>query len=201
MRANPFGETGSADSTFRGDNARYASGGHREFLTQQRRFLSGESKSIVDFEYDLQVQEQRRLKEEQQQLLASGGSHADALKQQEQGEDLAALLYSSSSSGTAVVGHSSTLLTVDAASTSVMDKSDEPANVAPTVLPSSSGVVVAPSDDSTLPSSNPDPPSIQAHAAVFGSYFDIATKSWGYKCCRSTDRYQSVCQPYAGEKD
>ena len=35
----------------------------------------------------------------------------------------------------------------------------------------------------------------QQHLHVFGSWFDKSTQTWGYACCKSTNRHCLSCQP------
>lgn len=34
------------------------------------------------------------------------------------------------------------------------------------------------------------------HSAVWGSYFDVSSKCWGYKCCHQTDKNLECTQPH-----
>lgn len=162
MRGNPH-ERGSIESAFRGENARLADGGgYRDALELQRRFLSGASTCLVDFEFDAKVAARRQ--EEEAAHRVNGGDDvvvpAAASSQLPQSENEALITE-------VLYGGGSQRIALPLASAELQAPAGS-GEAAPPVAPVR---VVA---------------TAGGHANVFGSYFDPETLRWGYKCCRET---------------
>ncbi|RNF04338.1 pre-mRNA-processing factor SLU7 [Trypanosoma rangeli] len=173
MRGNP----NAADPTraFQGDLQRYRTGDYYTYLDMQLRFLNGESKSIVDFGLDEQLQKQKR--QEQQQKGEGDRNDSRVRTEEETTRDrLVRSLY-----GDSTLASAESLLRMKEAIVSV----------------------AAAASSSSTPMTLPHPRMLSAtrngHTCVYGSYFDRDGFRWGYKCCKRLGKDAVACQSKQAE--
>ncbi|RNF26816.1 pre-mRNA-processing factor SLU7 [Trypanosoma conorhini] len=176
MRGNP--NAADPTRTFQGDLQRYRTGDYYTYLDMQLRFLNGESKSIVDFELDEQLQRQKR---QGQQRKEEGNRNDNGASTEEETarERLVRSLY-----GDSALASAESSLRMKKAIASV-------AAAAAAAAPS-------PASSSSTPMAVPFPRTLSAtrngHACVYGSYFDRDGFRWGYKCCKRLGKDAAACQ-------
>lgn len=192
MRANP----NAADSTkaFHGDLERYRSGDYYNYVESQYRFLTGQSKSFVDFEFD---EAMRRTREQ-----AEGGSSAEttAASQPETVQDiLLRSLYGAGRAGASADNSTSATVefTVSAKETLHAPSPGPSSSPAPTTsvgdatiaalgTSSVAGSLIKSAAEAWVPTHN-------GHVHVYGSYFDTDNFQWGYACCKATAKDAPGC--------
>ncbi|KPA74640.1 hypothetical protein ABB37_08980 [Leptomonas pyrrhocoris] len=189
MRANP----NAADSTktFQGDLERYRSGDYYNYVESQHRFLTGQSKSFVDFEFD-EAMRRTRAQEE------ASGTETTAQARPETAQDvLLRSLYG------AVKTEAPTDDTADSAHTSAAkNEGEKPAR---TLYSSPSSAPALAGESANTPAVSEGPrslmkaaavtwvPTHNGHVAAYGSYFDAASFQWGYACCQATKKDTPGC--------
>lgn len=205
MRANPNVE--DSTKTFQGDLERYRSGDYYNYVESQYRFLTGQSRSFVDFEFDETMRRARKAEE-------GGGVSADtsaevAEAKPETAQDV--LLRSLYGAGRPAPA---TETLTDATDGATDTKIDSVANTAPpeapadAPAPSSSSPPLSRSAAATADAAPLAPaagssliqaaalawlPTRNGHAAVYGSYFDPVSFEWGYACCKATAKDAPGC--------
>lgn len=182
MRANP--NAGNSSSVFQGDLERYRSGDYYNYIEARHRFLTGESKSFVDFEFDAVMQREK---------ASTGGEEAGekgSVKETAQ-EVLMRSLYGTLQPASASAGPTST--TVDK-NQRTMQAEKEPS------APSASSLPVAESNASSLvqDASQLWMPTRGDHVDVYGSHFDVGAFQWGYKCCKRLGKDAPGCSSNPG---
>ncbi|KPI86475.1 hypothetical protein ABL78_4459 [Leptomonas seymouri] len=183
MRANP----NAADNTkaFQGDLERYRSGEYYDYIESQYRFLTGQSKSFVDFEFD---EAMRRARAQVEGSAKEVTAHAKS----ETAQDV--LLRSLYGTGRADAP-------ADNAPTA-SDEAEEPATMRSSSSPPATAVGKMPANASAAPevsgslvkaASATWVSTRNGHADVYGSYFDPQSFRWGYACCAATAKDTPGC--------
>ncbi|EPY27258.1 pre-mRNA-processing factor SLU7 [Strigomonas culicis] len=170
MRGNPNAQDPTKE--FQGDLVRYRSGDYHHYLEGQHRFLTGQSKSFVNFELDAEVGREKALAA-QQGLSGGGGGHA------------------------APPAPPAAVRAAVATQEAILQRLYQTgsATAAPRAAPAEAPVRLAPPSVGASGAEAEDP-SRRALAAVarlqgeatrsghlfpFGSYFDTKTFAWGYE--------------------
>lgn len=189
MRANP--NATDTTKTFQGDLERYRSGDYYNYVESQYRFLTGQSKSFVDFEFDETMQQARAQQQVGQQ---QGGDDGTAVAAPETAQDvLLRSLYGGGRSAAAPVSgdkaplapvtateETATTASALASFTAAKETAAEPIkrNAPSSVIHVAAGSWV---------------PTRGGHADVFGSYFDPVRFQWGYACCKAVGKAAPGC--------
>lgn len=165
MRGNPHAEKGSIHSTFRGENERISGAAYRDALDMQSRFLRGETDCVVDLNLDAAFKARRDA--DNGVTKASEGSEPETLAVvsdvDKREQLLAEMLYHTAPSKHSQLADA-TVKTTGASSSSTAAPTLPPASSPPSNVPQRAG----------------------GHSKPFGSYFDVASLTWGYKCCKQT---------------
>jgi pre-mRNA-processing factor SLU7 len=193
MRANP----NASDSTkaFQGDLERYRSGDYFNYVESQYRFLTGQSKSFVDFEFDEAMRRAREQAEE-----GNNGSKATAEVRPETPQDI--LLRSLYGAGRTTVSAEKPAGLTGERMSNVAHHGDNTPSPSPPSAPTikkegdavrvpasssaSSGSLIKAAAVAWIPTHN-------GHSSVYGSYFDSASFQWGYACCKATRKDAPGC--------
>ncbi|KAG5510841.1 hypothetical protein JKF63_07913 [Porcisia hertigi] len=185
MRANP--NAGDSTNTFRGDLERYRTGDFYNYVESQYRFLTGKSKSFVDFEFDDEMRRSHEQPSQQQQdQHGTGGPVAKTLVETPQ-DVLLRSLY-----GTGAPTFDTDLPPVSAPENKTSPPSTSSALPIGSPAPTASAAATAHS--SIQEASLSWVPTRNGHAAVYGSYFDPISFRWGYACCRAIGKDATSCR-------
>jgi pre-mRNA-processing factor SLU7 len=160
MRGNPHAPGVISLTGFQGDNAKYETEDALGFVRQQLHFLTGESKTIVDFAFDEELQRKHKA-----DAAAAAQSNAECSRP--------AL-------------ESSSLEQAEAILMGVVLPSGKP-SLRPHAAADTERSVQPPAASAEPPVVQMSRAAGE-HSAIYGSYFDKDLWRWGYKCCRSTTR-------------
>ncbi|EAN89735.1 hypothetical protein C3747_31g254 [Trypanosoma cruzi] len=203
MRGNP--NAADPTRTFQGDLQRYRTGDYYTYLDMQLRFLNGESKSIVDFRLDEQLQKQKR--QERQQQKDEGNSNNNNNNNSSSNENrsvdteeemtrdrLLRSLYGESSCASAEnsLRMREAIAGFAAASAASLSSSPQAASSSSLALSSMTTPI-------NLPQVRIGSATRNGHACVYGSYFDREGFRWGYKCCKRLGKDAAACQSTPAE--
>ncbi|KAK7198456.1 hypothetical protein NESM_000805900 [Novymonas esmeraldas] len=179
MRANP--NAGDASKAFQGDLERYRSGDYYNYVESQHRFLTGQSRSFVDFEFDDAMRHAREQQLQQQNAPAREPGSASTPAETPQDVLLRSLYGTSAPTFSSDVAEAAPSPSAASSPAPVVRASSPPA-VAAAAAPA------APSSSIIRVAALSWTPTRHGHAAVYGSYFDPAQFRWGYACCKATDK-------------
>ncbi|CBZ24143.1 conserved hypothetical protein [Leishmania mexicana MHOM/GT/2001/U1103] len=185
MRANP--NAGDSTKAFRGDLERYRTGDYYNYVESQYRFLTGQSRSFVDFEFDDAMRRAREQQQEQQQQEqdSTRGPVTKVLTETPQDVLLRSLYGTSQPKFDLDVLPSSTTESKTAA------PSSSPAPPIDALTTTATGTATAHS--SVQAASLSWVTTRNGHAAVYGSYFDPIHFRWGYACCKRMGKDATDC--------
>lgn len=209
MRGNP--NVHDPTRAFQGDLERYRTGDFYNYVEAQHRYLTGQSKSFVDFGLDRELNAEKGIAIAAEATATtttegSGGGSSNptnantaaavavAVGLESASDALVRALYgatAASASVTAFPGPSTVPAPAAAAASA-------PSDAIHTRLMSLSAAAL------TLSSSSPNAPTTSTadgaasssgkhHRCVYGSYLDTATMQWGYACCREMGRDAAGC--------
>ncbi|KAG5486498.1 hypothetical protein LSCM4_07431 [Leishmania orientalis] len=183
MRANP--NAGDSTKVFQGDLERYRTGDYYNYVESQYRFLTGQSKSFVDFEFDDAIRKEREQQQHEQQQGSTRGPGTKVLGEMPQDVLLRSLYGTSKPKFDSDVPPSSTAeIKTSALSSSLALPISASTTMAPATVAAHSGIQAA--SLSWMPTRN-------GHTAVYGSYFDPIDFRWGYACCKATGKDAVGC--------
>lgn len=205
------GEGEDITPMYHGDQ--YRSGDYHLYVEQQVRFLTGQSKCMVDFELDAAV---GRLQSQQQNNHTSSSSSANHLKAKEVSTD--ALHSASLALGIAVgdggplpnnAGSAGTTTPAEVSqmvhhlygsdASSAEKRQQEQQQATAHTNPSAAPAVVTTSPTDWMASRREQLEMLavshasSAHSFPYGSYFDMERWTWGYLCCHKVDPTDTVC--------
>ncbi|KAG5485823.1 hypothetical protein LSCM1_07236 [Leishmania martiniquensis] len=184
MRANP--NASDSAKTFQGDLERYRTGDYYNYVESQYRFLTGQSKSFVDFEFDDAMRREREQRhQEQHDQGSTRGAVAKERAETPQDALLRSLYGTRKPKPESDVPPSSTAeIKTCAPSSSLALPVDASTKMTPAMVTAHSSVQAA--SLSWMPTRN-------GHTAVYGSYFDPISFRWGYACCKATGKDATGC--------
>ncbi|KAG5511350.1 hypothetical protein GH5_07599 [Leishmania sp. Ghana 2012 LV757] len=183
MRANP--NAGDSTKVFQGDLERYRTGDYYNYVESQYRFLTGKSKSFVDFEFDDAIRKEREQQQQEQQQGSTRGPETKVLGEMPQDVLLRSLYGTSKPKFDSDVPPSSTAeIKTSALSSSLALPIGASTTMAPATVAAHSSIQAA--SLSWMPTRN-------GHTTVYGSYFDPIGFRWGYACCKATGKDAAGC--------
>ncbi|EKF27256.1 hypothetical protein MOQ_009017 [Trypanosoma cruzi marinkellei] len=202
MRGNP--NAADPTRTFQGDLQRYRTGDYYTYLDMQLRFLNGESKSIVDFRLDEQLQKKKRQERQLQKDEGnnnnnnsnSNDSRSVDTEEEMTRDRLLRSLYGESSCASA---ENSLRMREAIAGFAAASAAPLSSSSSPQVASSSSLALSSMSTPMKLPQIRMGPATRNGHACVYGSYFDRDGLQWGYKCCKRLGKDAAACQSIPAE--
>ncbi|XQJ24995.1 hypothetical protein NXY56_000892 [Leishmania guyanensis] len=184
MRANP--NTDDSTKTFQGDLERYRTGDYYNYVESQCRFLTGQSKSFVDFEFDDAMRRAREKQQEQQEQQEedNAGEPATTVLTETPQDVLLRSLY----------GTNRPKFRSDVPPSSTTEvKTLVPSSSLPMDAPTTAATATATAHSSVQAASLSWVPTRNGHTAVYGSYFDSIHFRWGYVCCKATGKDATGC--------